>query len=143
MKKKINKSWKSLLLTTVAMFIMLGTFGAVFAQDKYPRPDFSEMEEYFEIVESEYNFVGLGAFIVTAKPKKKAVPRYWTITWFDAKGVAIVSHTLMFNSAKLSQTKIGESIKGDSYAPEKRLMSQIKSVTIKENPEGGDANTAN
>lgn len=67
----IHKNWKFLVLTIIAIFIVSSASGAVFAQDKYPKPDFSEMEEYFEIVDSEYNFVGLGAFIVTAKPEKK------------------------------------------------------------------------
>lgn len=71
------------------------------------------------------------------------MPRYWTVTWRDEKGVAIVKHTLMFNSAELSRTKIGEPLRGSAYAPEKRLMAQVKSVTIVENPEGGDAATAN
>lgn len=42
MKKQINESWKALLLVTVAILMMLGASGAVFAQkaDKYPKPDF-------------------------------------------------------------------------------------------------------
>lgn len=145
MTKHINKRRQSFLLATIAVFIVLAVSGSVFAQknDKYPRPDFSEMEEYFDIVESEYEFTGLGSFSVIAKPKKKAVPRWWTITWRDAKGVVIVKHTLIFNTSELSQTKIGEPIRGSSYAPEKRLMPQVKSVTITENPDGGDARTAN
>lgn len=145
MTNQINKNWKSFLLTTVAMFIVFGVSGVIFAQkaDKYPKPDFSAMDEYFDIVEHEYEFTGLGSFTVIAKPKQKSVPRWWTITWRDEKGVAIVKHTLMFNASELSRTKIGEPIRGSSYAPEKRLMSQIKSVTVVENPEGGDANTAN
>lgn len=145
MTKQINKSLKSFLLTTIAIVIVLGTLGSIFAQkaDKYPNPDFSAMEEYFDIVEHEYEFTGLGSFTVIAKPKEKSVPRWWTITWRDAKGVVIVKHTLMFNSAELSRTKVGEPLRGSAYAPEKRLMSQVKSVTIVENPDGGDGNTAN
>ena len=145
MTKQINKSRKLFLLTVVAIFIVSVASGSAFAQkaDKYPKPDFSEMLEYFDIVEHEYEFTGLGSFSVIAKPKQKAVPRWWTITWRDEKGVAIVKHTLMFNSAELSRTKIGEPIRGSAYAPEKRLMPRVKSVTVTENPEGGDGSTAN
>ncbi len=145
MTKQINEKWKKFLLTKIAMFILLSVSGAVFAQktDKYPKPDFSAMEEYFDIVEYEYEFTGLGSFTVIAKPKQKTVPRWWTIVWRDDKGVAIVKHTLMFNDAELSRTKIGEPIRGSSYAPEKRLMPQVKSVTVTENPDGGDGRTAN
>lgn len=61
----------------------------------------------------------------------------------DDKGVAIVKHTLMFIDAELSRTKTGETIRGLAYAPEKRLMHQVKSITITQNPEGGDGRTAN
>ncbi len=56
MKKQIKKSRQSLLLVTIATFIMLGASSSAFAQnkaDKYPKPDFSEMEEYWDIVEYE------------------------------------------------------------------------------------------
>ncbi len=145
MKKQNNKGRQLLLMATITAFIVLSASISLFAQkaDKYPKPDFSEMEEYFDIVEYEYEFTGLGSFSVIAKPKQKTVPKWWTITWCDAKGVVIVKHTLMFNSAELSQTKIGKPIRASAYAPEKRLMPQVKSVTVTENPDGGDGQTAN
>lgn len=84
MKKQINKRWQSLLLTMIAAFIVLGASGSVFAQnktaDKYPKPDFSAIEEYWEIVEWEYDFAqNIPSFIVIAKPKQKSVPTWFTI----------------------------------------------------------------
>ncbi len=146
MNKQINKLRQSLLLATIATFMVLGASGAVFAQkaDKYPKPDFSAMEEYWEIVEWEYDFTsGVPRFIVTAKPKQKVVPRWFDVTWRDAKGVMLLKHTLMFNSATLSQIKVGEPMRGSCPAPWKVQMGQVKSIMITENPEGGDGNTAN
>jgi len=146
--KQINKRRWSLLLVTIVTFILLGSTGSVFAQnktaDKYPKPDFSAMEEYWDIVEYEYDFSGNVPYIyVIAKPKQKAVPIWWDMTWLDNKGVKIVKHTLFFGAGKVQQSKIGDPIRGESHAPFKREMAQVKSVMVKENPDGGDAKTSN
>ncbi len=145
MTKQINQRWQSFLLATIATFIVLGAFSSVFTQkaDKYPKPDFSAMEEYFEIVEWEYDFTSGSRFIVTAKPKQKTVPLWWEITWRDAKGVMINQANIHFSMSDIQATKVGEPVRGSSLAPFKRRMSEVKSVTITENPEGGDARTAN
>lgn len=146
MTKQINKSLKSFLLTIIAMFIVLGSFGAIFAQkaDKYPKPDFSAMEEYWEIVEYEYDFTTMVPnLIVIAKPKQKVVPVWWDITWLDSKGVKIVKHCIFFSAGQVQRSKIGDPIRGESKAPFKREMAQVKSVKVTENPDGGDAKTEN
>lgn len=51
MKQQIYKNRKSFLQTAIALLIVPGASGAVFAQDKYPKPDFTAMEEYYEIVD--------------------------------------------------------------------------------------------
>lgn len=145
MNKQINKLRQSLLLATIATFIVLGASGSVFAQkaDKYPKPDFSAMEEYFEIIESEYDFTtNIPTFIVVAKPKQKVVPTWWDVIWRDAKGVAIQRYRLYFTDIR--NTKIGEPTRGTGYAPFKDKMLQVKSVTIEayeEDPH--DEKTAN
>ncbi len=150
MTKQINQRWQSLLLATIVTFIVLGSSGSVFAQnkaaDKYPKPDFSAMEEYWEIVEWEYDFAptsNVPNFIVIAKPKQKVVPVWWDITWLDSKGVKIVRHCIFFSAGQVQRSKIGDPIRGESKAPFKREMAQVKSVKITENPDGGDAKTEN
>lgn len=134
MKKQINKSWKSLVLITVAMFILLGAFSAVFAQkDNYPKPDFKVMEEEWEIVEWEYDFTeNIPAFYVIAKPKTQTVSTWFTITWRDDKGVRITSGAIYFDYFDVQKAKIGEPIRGKSYAPWKRQMKDVKSVIVTE-----------
>src|SRR5688572_16125945 len=90
---------RSLLLVTIAAVIVLGASNSVFAQNgPAPKPDFSAMEEYWEVVEYEYDFAAnIPTINVIAKPKQKSVPTWWTITWRDAKGVAIHTDTIMFN----------------------------------------------
>ena len=100
MNKQITKRWQSLLLVTIATVIMLGASSSAFAQkswnDKTPKPDFSAMEEYWEIVEYEYNFTenSLPTFTVIAKKKEKNVPLKWDVTWRDSKGVKIEGYSL-------------------------------------------------
>lgn len=146
MKKQTTRCWQSLLLATIAIFIVLGASGSISAQkaDKYPKPDFSAMEEYFEIVEWEYDFTsGVPTFNVIAKPKQKVVPRYWEITWRDAKGIILTKYTIMFNSVALERVKIGEPVRGSSYAPWKETMAKIKSVIVTEDPTSPEGRTAN
>lgn len=144
MNKQINKRRQSFLLATIATFILLSVSGAVFAQkaDKYPKPDFSAMEEYFEIVEHEYDFTtNIPTLYVIAKPKQKVVPTWWEVTWRDAKGVAIDRATLYFDN--INKTKIGEPNRGHGYAPFKTKMPRVASITIVEHSDPHEQKTAN
>ncbi len=144
--KQINQLCQSLLLATLVTFIVLGSSGSVFAQDKaadkYPKPDFSEMEEYWDIVEYEYDF-SERQFIVIAKPKKKSVPIWWDITWLDSKGITVSSYTIYFVLAQVNGAKIGAPQRATGYSPFKRQMVEVKSIKVTENTGGGDAKLAN
>lgn len=144
MTKQFNKHRQSFLLTIIAMFIVLGASGAIFAQkaDKYPKPDFSAMEEYFEIVEHEYDFTtNIPTLYVIAKPKQKVVPTWWEVTWRDSKGIAIDRASLYFDD--INKTKIGEPTRGHGYAPFKTRMPKVASVTIVEHSDPHEQKTAN
>jgi hypothetical protein len=132
MTKQIIKRWQALLLATIATFIVLSASSSAFAQkswnDKSPKPDFSAMEEYYEIVEYEYDFTGssMGTFTAIAKKKQAKTPIWWVVVWRDAKGVKLAQHTLMFTRSDGQEAEIGEPIKGWSYGPkgEKRFFLQ-------------------
>ncbi len=115
---------------------MLGASSSAFGQKalnaKYPKPDFSEMEVYWDIVEYEYDFTGNGvpAFIVIAKKKVRNVPRAWTVSWYDANGVKIDAATLLFDNG--DRAEAGEPLRASAYAPFKRHMPRVKSVKITE-----------
>ncbi len=136
--KKINKRGQSLLLVTIFTLILLGASSSTFAQKswnaKTPKPDFTAMEEYYEIVDYEYDFTGGGVprFYVTAKKKIKKTPSAWRITWRDDKGVKIAQYTINFNWTDTQEAEIGEPIRGDSPAPFKSDMPNVKSVEIAE-----------
>jgi hypothetical protein len=91
-------------------------------EDGFPKPDFSEMEKYFEIVKYDYNPVdGRVTFVVKAKRQTNIFR--WYLTAYDADGVK-VSET-SFNGNVVSP-EIGEPTRIYSFAPNER---EIKKVT--------------
>ena len=67
MTTRMHKNWKFLSADNHRNIIVSGASGAVFAQDKYPKPDFSAMEEYYEIVEYKHDFTDR-QFRIIVKP---------------------------------------------------------------------------
>ncbi len=138
MKIQIYKLRQSLLLFTIAIVVMLGASSSAFAQKsmtaKFPKPDFKAMDEYWEIVEYEYDYAtgNMPLIYVIAKKKQEKVPRWWVITWRDGKGVKVLAHTLMFDSFDVRNAKIGEPVRGSSYAPDIKDIPKIKSVVVTE-----------
>lgn len=138
MNKQIKKLQQSLLLVIIAIVITLGTASAGFGQKsmtaKFPKPDFTAMEEYWQVVSYEYDYAtgNLPLIYVVAKKKAEKVPRYWVITWRDAQGVKILSHTLMFNFVDVRNAKADEPIRASAYAPDNKDIPKIKSVIVTE-----------
>ncbi len=65
------------------------------------------------------------------------------ITWLDSKGVKIVRHRIFFSAGQVQRSKIGDPIRGESKAPFRREMAQVKSVKSTENSDSPDARTEN
>lgn len=142
MTKQPTKRRQSLLPVIIAAFIILSASSLAFAQKswnaKTPKPDFSAMEEYYEIVEYEYDFTGGGmpTFNIIAKKKQQKTPRMWKITWRDANGVKIAEYTIQFRWSETQETEVGEPIRGSSYAPWKAEMPKVKTIAIAESLDG-------
>lgn len=138
MTKQFNKCRQSLLLTMFAVLIVVGASSLTFAQKsmtaKFPKPDFTAMEEYWQVVSYEYDYAtgNLPLIYVVAKKKEEKVPRYWRITWRDAQGVKILSHTLMFDVFDVRNAKADEPIRASAYAPDNKDIPKIKSVIVTE-----------
>lgn len=137
MTKQIFQRGQTLLLMTIAAFVILSASASAFGQknwnNKLPKPDFSAMEEYYEIVEYEYDFTAsVPIFTVIAKKKQEKTPERWDIVWRDDKGVAISKHSLMFDPFDMQKAKIGEPIRASSYAPFKDKIIKTKTIEITE-----------
>ena len=95
-------------------------------EDGYPKPDFSEMEKYFEIVKYDYNPVdGRVTFVVKAK-KQTNIFR-WYLTAYDADGVKVSE--LSFNGNVVSP-EIGEPTRIYSFAPNEKDIKRVTRIAI-------------
>lgn len=95
-------------------------------EDGFVKPDFSEMEKYFEIVKYEYNPVdGRVTFVVKAK-KPTNIFR-WYLTAYDADGVKISDTS--FNGNVVSP-EIGEPTRIYSFAPNEKDIRRVAKITI-------------
>lgn len=95
-------------------------------EDGFVKPDFSEMEKYFEIVKYEYNPVdGRVTFVVKAK-KPTNIFR-WYMTAYDADGVKISDTS--FNGNVVSP-EIGEPTRIYSFAPNERDIRRVARIAI-------------
>ncbi len=95
-------------------------------EDGFPKPDFSEMEKYFEIVKYDYNPVdGRVTFVVKAK-KETNIFR-WYLTAYDADGVKV--EETGFNGNVVTPA-IGEPTRIYSFAPNEKAIKQVTRITI-------------
>lgn len=99
-------------------------------ENGFPKPDFSEMEKYFEVVRSDYDF-SLGRFNLLVKPKKKTNVFEWYLTFYDADGIKVKEAS--FN-ANLGSPELGEPTKIYGYTPTEKEMKQVTKITITRKP---------
>ena len=101
------------------------------AADEYPKPDFSGIEEWYEVVKYEYDFVQTPPKIyLVVKKKVYKAPLNMEMAWFDADGVAI-NKTRFPNLLNKGSIPVGEPIRLYAYAPYERQMPKVKSVVVK------------
>ncbi len=95
-------------------------------EDGFVKPDFSEMEKYFEIVKYEFNPVdGRVTFVVKAK-KQTNIFR-WNLTAYDTDGVKISETS--FNGNVVTP-EIGEPTRIYSFAPNEREIKRVTRIAI-------------
>jgi len=95
-------------------------------EDGFPKPDFSELEKYFEIVKYEYNPVdGRVTFVVKAK-KQTNIFR-WNLVAYDADGVKISETS--FNGNVVTP-EIGEPTRLYSFAPNEREIKRVSRIAF-------------
>ena len=101
------------------------------AADEYPKPDFSGIEEWYEVVKYEYDFVPtIPIFYLVVKKKVYKAPLHFEAKWFDADGVVITKSTFP-NLLTKESTPVGEPMRLYAYCPWERQMPKVKSVVVK------------
>ena len=110
---------------------LLATNFNLLAADEYPKPDFSGIEEWYEVVKYEYDFVPtLPMFYLVVKKKVEKAPLHFEIKWFDADGV-VITKSVFPGLLRHEKTEVGEAIRLYAYAPWERQMPKVKSVVVK------------
>jgi hypothetical protein len=130
--KKQNQSCLSLVLATLAAILLLGAFNLMLAQDKdeYPKPDFSAMEKWYEIVKYEYSDLSAERKLtVFCKPKVEARPFSFNIQFIDKDGT-MVRESSFRDYISLQNARVGETIKTDVYTPSELEMEKITKVRV-------------
>lgn len=99
-------------------------------ENGFVKPDFSEMEKYFEIVRTDYDF-SLGRFNFLVKAKKKTNIFEWYMTFYDADGIKVSDRSLNGN---LGVPEIGEPTKIYGYTPTEKEMKQVTKIVVTRRP---------
>lgn len=99
-------------------------------ENGFPKPDFSELEKYFEIVRTDYDF-SLGRFNLLIKATKKTNIFEWYLTFYDADGIKVMDRSLNGN---LGVPEIGEPTKIYGYTPTEKEMKQVTRITLTRRP---------
>ncbi|HRH43559.1 MAG TPA: hypothetical protein PKY82_18160 [Pyrinomonadaceae bacterium] len=99
-------------------------------ENGFPKPDFSEMEKYFEIVRTDYDF-SLGRFNMLVKATKKTNVFEWYMTFYDADGIKVMDRS--FN-ASMGSPELGEPTKIYGYTPTEKEMKQVTRIVITRKP---------
>ena len=111
-----------------------GTKDAPDAADKdengFPKPDFSEMGKYFEIVRTDYDF-SFGRFNLLVKAKKKTNIFEWYLTFYNADGIKVSDRS--FNGS-YGSPDLGEPTKIYGYTPTEKEMKKVTRVTVTRKP---------
>ncbi len=99
-------------------------------ENGFPKPDFSEMEKYFEIVRTDYDF-SLGRFNFLVKATKKTNIFEWYMTFYDADGIKVMDRSL---NGSMGVPEIGEPTKIYGYTPSETEMKQVTKIAITRKP---------
>jgi hypothetical protein len=130
MKKGTKSHWQTIAFAAIATLLFFGASASAFAQEEYPKPDFSAMEKWYEIVKYEYGDLSADRTLtVFCKPKVEARPYNFVVQYIDKDGV-VVRETAFRNYISLSNGRVGETVKTDAYTPSETEMEKITSVRV-------------
>ena len=134
MRKQTGKRRLPLPQIIIAAILACGAHTLTFAQDKYPKPDFKALEEYYQVVKSEYDFnTNVPTLVLVVKRKEANPPRFWIAEWLDADGVHLQKTKFVMDW--VWNAPVDEPFRVSVYSPWKRDMSKVKRSTITEDPD--------
>ena len=97
-------------------------------ENGFPKPDFSEMEKYFDISKAEYDPTS-GALYFIGKMTKKNNAVDWVINFYDADGIKLID-TNGISIVNGDHYEVGDTAKYHFYLPPQSLRKRISRVVI-------------
>ncbi|MGI8467905.1 MAG: hypothetical protein ACR2N3_05580 [Pyrinomonadaceae bacterium] len=97
-------------------------------ENGFPKPDFSEMEKYFDISKSEYDPTD-GKLYFIGKMTKKNNAVDWVINFYDADGIKLID-TNGITVVNGDYYQVGDTAKYYFYLPPQSLRKRISKVVI-------------
>lgn len=95
--------------------------------DEYPKPDFSVMNEWYEVTKIEYKIFDHGLFYIVT-PKVKSRPWMFELEYADADGTIILETSAY--SSNLFRAPLDVPIKCGSNIPTETEMETVKKVYV-------------
>ena len=126
MNTQFNKFAFSIVFTALIMLCGLVTTTLAQDNDSYPKPDFKEIEKWYEVVKFEYDILKTKVYL-TVKPKKEeSRPTHWRLDYRDADGVSIFKQGFYIKD----DVKVGEPYRAEAFTLTETQMEKVKSVTL-------------
>ncbi len=92
----------------------------------FPKPDFTEIEKYFEVAKFAYD-TPRSQVVMIVKPKTESRPSTWEVTFRDADGVKVGP---AFSFYFRDDTKVGEAYRASTFTPSESEMEKVKTVEL-------------
>ncbi|MEO6655748.1 MAG: hypothetical protein ABIO36_06655 [Pyrinomonadaceae bacterium] len=102
-------------------------------QNGFPKPDFAELEKYYEIAKYEYKAqVGDNQLYIYVKQKTEQIPySNWFVQFRDKDGLLITTGNPYGNGiTRLWAAPVGELIKASVYTPTEKEMEKVVSAKL-------------
>jgi hypothetical protein len=128
MRKQLNLKW---LLAMTFVVVGLAMAGKVKAQDaQLPQPDFSAMEQWYEIIKWSYD--DTGKLKIVAKPKEEPphTHRQFVIRYFDADGVDLLDYNATQIVGLGYGTPAGQLERAEAGAPYESQARKVKKIVV-------------
>jgi fibronectin type 3 domain-containing protein len=130
MKRGTKLHWQTIAFAAIAALFIFSAPASTSAQEENPKPDFSAMEKWYEIVKYEYGDLSADRTLtVLFKPKVEARPYNFLVQYINKDGI-VVRETAFRNYIALENTRVGETAKTDAYTPSETEMEKITIVRV-------------
>ena len=133
MKRKNKSIWQTIAFAVIATFVVFSASTSTFAQDdeKYPMPDFSPMNKWYEIKKAEYDLYAsppvMNLLIVI---KKESRPYLFDMRFEDADGSLLKINTGFCAYYLQPGAELNTPIKCSIWIADRKEMKSVKTVRI-------------